>query len=113
VLGDGWIRASFAALVILGIVGGPVIRPRMRVLQRAAEDPRDDAITTLRAAASASILRASLRARVTFGLAVVYLMIAKPDASDSLIVLSLALIFSIVLAVSKRPASSTLAEEYR
>ena len=113
VLGDGWMRASYAALLLMGIVAGPVTQPRMRAFRRAANDPSDRAVTALRAAASDSILRVSLRVRVAFGLAVVYLMIGKPDAGDSLIVLSLALILAVAMAIPKRPAPSTLVEEYR
>src|SRR6476469_9032632 len=39
VLGAGWMRASYAALLVMAIVGGPVSRPRVRALNRAAEGP--------------------------------------------------------------------------
>jgi len=66
-----------------------------------------------RAAASHSILRLSLRVRVAFGLAVVYLMIGKPDAAGSLLVMGLAFVLTIATSVSKRQPQSTLAEGYR
>jgi uncharacterized membrane protein len=113
VLGQGWMRASYAALLLMAIVGGPVARSRMRVLRRAAEDPSDRALPALRAAASDALLRASLHVRVAFGLAVVYLMIGKPDASDSALVMGLAAVLAIMTSVPKRQARSTLAEGYR
>jgi hypothetical protein len=113
VLGDGWMRASYAALLVMGIVGGPVARPRMRALIRRAESPGDQSVAHVVAAASDSILQASLRARVAFGLAVVYLMIAKPEAIDAALVMGLALILTIVWVVSRRQAQSILATEYR
>jgi hypothetical protein len=113
VLGDEWMRASYAALLLMAIVSGPVTRPRMRALRKAAGDPNEGVVTALRAAASDLILRASLHVRVTFGLAVVYLMIGKPDTGESLLVLSLALILAIAMVASKRPVPSTLAEGYR
>ena len=102
VLGQGWMRASYAALLLMAIVGGPVARPGMRGLRRAAEDPTDRALPALRAAASDALLRASLHVRVTFGLAVVYLMIGKSDASDSALVMGLAAVLAIVTSVPKR-----------
>ena len=113
VLGDGWMRASYAALLLMGIVSGPVARHPMRVLRQAARTPGDGAVPALRAAASSAILRLSLRLRVVFGLAVVYLMIGKPDAGESLFVLSLASVLTIASSLSRRTAQSTLAEGYR
>src|SRR4029077_5033785 len=92
VLGDGWMRASYAALLVMGIVGGPVARPRMRALNRAAEGPGSGSVAAMVAASSDSVLQLSLRVRVVFGLAVVYLMIAKSEATDAAIVTGLALI---------------------
>ena len=97
----------------MAIVGGPVARPPMRALRQAGQTPGDGVVSALRAAASHSILRLSLRVRVAFGLAVVYLMIGKPDAADSLLVMGLALALTIATSVSKRQAQSTLAEGYR
>jgi uncharacterized membrane protein len=107
VLGNAWMRASYASLLFMGIVGGPVARPRMRHLNRASENTDDGAVSALRVAASDSILRGSLRVRVAFGLAVVYLMIGKPDAVDSVVVLGLALILTIGMVLSKRQAPSS------
>jgi hypothetical protein len=106
-------RASYAALLLMAIVSGPIARPRLRALRRAAEDPSDRALSALRAAASDAGLRASLRVRLVFGLAVVYLMIGKPDASDSLLVMGLAAVLAIVASVPKRLARSVPVEGYR
>jgi hypothetical protein len=113
VMGDGWIRASFAGLLLLGVAGGGVTQRRMRALQRAAAKPGDEGLVAIRAGASASILDASLHVRVTLGTALVYLMIAKPAAGESAIVLIVALVLAVVLAVAKRPARSALVQEYR
>ncbi len=110
VLGNDWMRASYAALLLMAIIGGPVAGPRIRALRRAAEDPSDRALPALRAAASDSLLRVSLRVRVVFGLAVVYLMIGKPDAGDSLLVMGLAAVLAIVTSVPKRLARSVPVE---
>jgi hypothetical protein len=74
VLGDDWMRASYAGIVVM-MAAGTLAR-------------RSD---TLR--------RISVRVRAAFGLAVVFLMIAKPDAVVSLVVLGLALGVSTIVAL--------------
>ena len=66
VLGNDWMRASYGGIVVMAAAG---------TLAR-----RSDALR-----------RISLRVRAAFGLAVVFLMIAKPDAVVSLVVFALAL----------------------
>lgn len=73
VLRAEWMRASYGAIVVMAAAGA---------LAR-----RSDALQ-----------RISLRVRTAFALAVVFLMIAKPDAAVSLVVLSLALGASTLLA---------------
>jgi hypothetical protein len=85
----------------------------MRALRQAVQTPGDGAVSALREAASSSILRLSLRIRIAFGLAVVYLMIGKPDAVDSLLVIGLASVLTIATSMSKRAAQSRLVEGYR
>jgi hypothetical protein len=74
VLGNQWIRASYGAIVVMAVAGA---------LARRSE----------------ALLRISLRVRTAFGLAVVFLMIAKPDAVVSLAVLGLALGVSTLVAL--------------
>ena len=77
VFGNAWVRVSFAALVLIAVAGA--LGRRMPSF--------------------------SLSFRVAMGLAVVYLMIAKPLLEVSLIVLGVALAVAIVLttALSSRP----------
>src|SRR6188768_2205465 len=74
VLGDAWMRASYGAIVVMA-AAGPLARR------------------------SAGLRQISLRVRAAFGLAVVFLMIAKPDASVSLVVFGLALGVSTLVAL--------------
>ena len=74
VLGDDWMRASYGAIVVMAAAG---------TLAR-----RSDALR-----------RISLRVRAAFGLAIVFLMIAKPDALVSLVVFGLALGVSTLVAL--------------
>ena len=76
VLGDGWMRASYGALVVMAAAGALARR-------------------------SNALLRISPWVRTAFGLAVLFLMIAKPDAVGSLIVLGLALGGSTLAALPK------------
>ena len=106
VLGNDWMRASYGALLLMAIVSGPVSRSPMRALKRVADVPADGTVA-LRAAAANPILRLSLRIRVGFGLAIVFLMIAKPAAGESLLVLALAAVVTIATSLTGRPARST------
>ena len=76
VLGDGWMRASYGALVVMAAAGALARR-------------------------SSALLRISLWVRTAFALAVLFLMIAKPDAVGSLTVLGLALGGSTLAALPK------------
>jgi hypothetical protein len=111
VLGNAWMRASYGGLVLMAIAGGPVTRKRIGALRHAADDSSDRAVIALRSAASDVRLRASLGIRTVFGLAVLFLMIAKPDTSESLFVLAVAAALALVVSVS-RQAPSVLVERY-
>jgi hypothetical protein len=76
VLGNAWLRASYAAIVAMAAVAP---------LARRSEPLR----------------QISLRVRVAFGLAIVFLMVAKPDGLVSLIVLGVALTGSTLVGLPK------------
>lgn|SRR5262245_27774340 len=86
VLGNAWMRASYGALLLMGIVSGPMTRAPIHSLREAAR-------------------RLSLPLRVVFGLGVVYLMIRKPDAGESLLVIGLAAALTLALNLSRRNAA--------
>jgi hypothetical protein len=54
-----------------------------------------------------------LGARGAFGLAIVFLMIAKPAAGESLLVLALASMVTIATSLTRRPTPSTAVQGYR
>jgi hypothetical protein len=74
VLGDEWMRASYGAIAVMAAAGALARR-------------------------SAALRRISVRVRTAFGLAVVFLMIAKPDAVVSVVVFGLALGSSTLVAL--------------
>jgi hypothetical protein len=91
VLGDVWMRASYGAIVLMAAAGA--------LAQR-----------------SAALRRISVRVRTTFALAVVFLMIAKPDAMVSVVVLGLAFGVSALVGLPGgrrqpgRPSSTPIVE---
>jgi hypothetical protein len=112
VLGNDWMRASYGALLLMAIVSGPVSRSPIRALKRVADVPADGT-GALRAAAANSILGLSLRIRVAFGLAIVFLMITKPAAGESLLVLALAAMVTIATSLTRRATTATAVQGYR
>ena len=111
-LGDDWMRASYGALVLMALVSGPVSRSPMRALKHAAVAVDGD-VSALRAAASNPILWLSLRVRIAFGLATVFLMIAKPEAGESLLILALAAAVTAATSFIRRTAPSNAVQAFR
>ncbi len=109
VLGEGWMIASYAALLLMAVAGGALAGPRLGALHRAAAR-EDSTVTTLHALAADPRLRASQGIRTAFGLAVVYLMIGKPDAASSVVVLGIAFVAAVLMSLAGRPVPSTLVE---
>ncbi len=97
VFDQAWVRVSFGAMVLMGILGGPVVRPQMRAILRAGGGQSIAARE-----ASHPLLRASLRARAAVGLAIVYLMIGKPELGESLLVVGAALAAGAATSVPQR-----------
>jgi len=95
--GFPWVRVSFATLVLIGIAGGVLIRSRRRALVSG------ETVEAIRSHASDFLLRASVRTRISLGLAAMYLMIAKSNLLVSLVVLGTALVAGLVFSAS-RPA---------
>lgn len=96
VLDLGWVRVSLGSMVGMGILGGPVVRSQMaRVLRTRG----DGTPSSVRSDAGHPLLRASLRTRVAVALAIVYLMIGKPDLGESLLIIAAALAVGLVTSV--------------
>jgi uncharacterized membrane protein len=110
VLDAGWVRVSFSAMVLMGILGGPVIRSRMRAIQRVSSDSGTETTATLRRYASDPLLRASLRTRAAVGLAILYLMIGKPDLGESVLLIVAALVLGAAISLPQWRAQSSVAE---
>ena len=87
-----WVRASLVALVLIAALAGIVSRSR----RRAADLP------------IGRLWPASVAIRIALALGVVYLMVAKSDIVESLIVLAHALALGAVAATRMKPAIRVL-----
>lgn len=92
-----WVRVSFGAMVLMGLAGGPLVRSQMRAIRDSASDPGDG--TSLRRHAWHPVVRASIHARVVAALAIVYLMIAKPEVTESFLLIGGALVVGVATSV--------------
>jgi hypothetical protein len=105
VLGDGWMLASYVGLVLIALSAG-VVRPRVRRLRDALDDPSDRAFSALRSSANDTALRVSLHTRVALVLALVYLMISRPEIGNALGVIVLALVSALVTSLTRSRVAS-------
>jgi len=95
----GWVRVSLGSMVGMAILGGPAVRSPMRAVLGARGDHGPGTPSSVRSDASHPLLRASLRTRVFVALAIVYLMIGKPDLGESLLIVVAALAMGAVTSV--------------
>jgi hypothetical protein len=102
-----WVRVPFVTLVLMGILGGPVIRSRTRALFKVATADGLGMATAIQRSVADPLLRASLRLRIGLGLAVVYVMIAKPDLGVSLLVVGLGAAGASASLLYERPHTSS------
>jgi hypothetical protein len=104
-LDDGWMRASYGGLVLIALSGGAA-RSRVRKLRDALQNPSDATFSALRLSANDTVLRASLHIRVALALAVVYLMIGKPDLGTAIGIIGLAVASALVTSLSRSRIAS-------
>jgi hypothetical protein len=114
VLSDGWMLASYGAILLIALSGGLMARRVVRTFRLAIENPNDRTFVAAQASASASVARLALRSRVALALAiVVYLMIGKPEVGISIVVISIALLIAMLATLRKQPATSVVVEGHR
>jgi hypothetical protein len=106
-----FVGVSFVGMVLIAGLGAVALRP----LLRAAKERRRtgaDPVTELRQLASRPFLRASLRIRVWIALAIVYLMVAKPDLFECIVILGSAPLVAVVENIARgRWTATTLSPE--
>lgn len=102
VLGSAWVGVSFGAMALMAVLGGSALRPVMRGVAQRTHVSRIDAVATLRRHAAHPFLRASLNMRIATALALVYLMIAKPNLLASSLVVGVALALGTAATLVRR-----------
>ncbi len=106
-----FVGVSFAGMVLIAALGGVASRPLLRAVK---ERRRTEAtpVAELRQLASRPFLRASLWIRVGILLAIVYLMVAKPNLFESTVVFAIALLVAVVGNMARgRWTATTLSPE--
>jgi hypothetical protein len=106
VLRASFVGVSFVGMLLMAALGGIALRPLLRALKerhRIGADP----VTDLRQVASRPFLRASLRIRVWIALAIVYMMVAKPDLFECTLILAIAFLVAVVGNVVRGRSSTT------
>jgi hypothetical protein len=105
-----WVGVSFAAMVLMGGLGGAALRPLIRSLGSGG-----DATGAWRRHASNSFLRRSLRARICVGLGIVYVMVTKPDLFESTAIIAVGLLIggAAGVAATRTPALHVPADQDR
>ena len=101
-----FVGVSFVGMVFMAALGGVALRPLLRAVKerrRTGADP----VTELRQLASRPFLRASLRIRVWIALAIVYLMVAKPDLFECIVILGIAPLVAVVGNIARGPWTAT------
>jgi hypothetical protein len=91
---SGWVVVAFAAMVLMGGLGGAALRPLLR-----SASSGGSANGTWQRQASNPFLRVSLRARVGVALGIVYLMVAKPALLESAAIVIFALAAGVAAGV--------------
>jgi hypothetical protein len=107
VLRAAFVGVSFVGMLLMAALGGIALRPLLRALKEHRRT-RPDPVTELRQLASRPFLRTSLRVRVWIALAIVYLMVAKPDLFESTVILAIALLVAVVENVVRERSSATM-----
>ena len=96
-----WVGVSFAAMVLMGGLGGAALRPLIRSLGSGG-----DATGAWRRHAFNSFLRRSLRARIGVALGIVYVMVAKPGLFESTAIIAVGLVVGVVVGVAATRTSA-------
>jgi hypothetical protein len=106
-----FVGVSFVGMVLIAGLGAVALRPLLRAVKerrRTGADP----VTELRQLASRPFRRASLWIRVCILLAIVYLMVAKPDLFECTVVFAIALLVAVVGNMARgRWTATTLSPE--
>jgi hypothetical protein len=96
---QGWIRVSFATLLVIGLIGAIFTAPRDRAIRKLLAEPSDSTFQTLQTRLQDPVLLASVRIRIALVFGVLLLMVSKVDLGPSLIAISCATVLGLIIAL--------------
>ena len=88
--GDPWIWATIAGMVAIGAIAVVLTNKRMEEIRRACRDENAKLTERLIGQLRNPILRDSVRLRIAVALAIVFLMVTKPNLDGALLALAIA-----------------------
>lgn len=98
--GDGWVLTAIGGLVVMEIVGGAVLGPRMKKVHAAVEADSGDTVSeSTRATVTAPAIWYGAHTTTGIAVGIVLLMAAKPTTATSIAVLVVAAVLGVLSAV--------------
>jgi hypothetical protein len=95
----GWIRVSFATLLVIGAIGAIFTAPRGRAIRKLPAESSDSTIKSLQTRLQDPVLVASVRVRIALVFGVLLLMVSKVDLGSSLLIVVCALALGLAIAL--------------
>jgi hypothetical protein len=99
---QGWLQVGLVATFLIVALATGITRPRTRALGRAAAEGSGNVSNVLQSRLRDPFLRVSLQLRAALGFGVVFLMIAKPNHPNALLVLAVAIASGLVASAIHR-----------
>jgi hypothetical protein len=96
---QGWIRVSFATLLVIGLIGAILTAPRARAIRKLLAGASDNTWHILQTRLQDPVLLASVRIRIALMFGVLLLMVTKIDLGPSLVAISCAAALGLIIAL--------------
>ena len=77
-----WIQVSLGAVIVIGVLGA-LVGTRLRAMRKIAADDSGESLDTYRLSVADAALQTPIRTRLTTALAIVLLMVTRPDRNTS------------------------------
>jgi signal transduction histidine kinase len=100
-----WIQVSLVAVIVIGVLGA-LVGTRLRAMRKIAADDSGASLDTYRHSVADAALQTPIRTRLTTALAIVLLMVTRPDRNTSLVIIGGALAIGLLWSVptwNRRP----------
>jgi hypothetical protein len=100
--GDPWIWATLAGMFAIGVIAVVLTNKRMEEIRRACRDENAKLTERLIAQLRDPMLRVSMLVRIAIALAIVFLMVTKPNLDGALLALIIAGVAGFLPAIFKQ-----------